>query len=45
MCSLWVRGQIAATVMMLVGISIIGAVTASLASWFTMRIPGDQDDG
>lgn len=37
-------GQIAATVMMVVGISIIGAVTASLASWFTMRIQGDQDD-
>lgn len=37
-------GQIAATVMMIVGISIIGAVTASLASWFTVRIQGDQDD-
>ncbi len=37
-------GQIAATVMMLVGISMIGAVTASLASWFTSRIQGQQDD-
>lgn len=37
-------GQIAATVMMLVGISLIGAVTASLASWFTTRIQGQQED-
>lgn len=37
-------GQVAATVMMLVGISIIGAVTASLATWFTSRVQGQQDD-
>lgn len=37
-------GQIAATVMMVVGISLIGAVTASFASWFTQRVQGAQQD-
>ncbi len=37
-------GQVAATVMMVVGISLIGAVTASFAAWFTQRVQGGQTD-
>lgn len=35
-------GQLAATVMMVIGISLIGAVTASFAAWFTQRVQGSQ---
>ena len=38
-----VGGQIAATVMMMVGISLLGAVTASFATWFTHRVQGHQE--
>lgn len=37
-------GQAAAAVMMVVGISLIGAVTASFAAWFTQRVQGAQSD-
>jgi voltage-gated potassium channel len=37
-------GQVAAAVMMIVGISLIGAVTASFAAWFTQRVQGAQSD-
>ena len=37
-------GQAAAAAMMVVGISLIGAVTASFAAWFTQRVQGAQSD-
>lgn len=37
-------GQVSASVMMVVGISLIGAVTASFAAWFTERVRGAQDN-
>lgn len=37
-------GQVAATAMMVVGISLIGAVTATFAAWFTQRVQGARVD-
>ncbi|HQR79653.1 MAG TPA: ion channel [Actinomycetota bacterium] len=37
-------GQAAAAMLMIVGISLIGAVTASFAAWFTQRVQGAQSD-
>lgn len=37
-------GQIAASVMMIVGVSLIGAITASFAAWFTQRVRKGQTD-
>ena len=37
-------GKVAAVMMMAVGISLIGVVTASIAGWFTQRLAGEQDD-
>lgn len=37
-------GRAAAVAMMAVGMSLLGAVTATFAAWFTQRVAGGQDD-
>lgn len=37
-------GRAAAVAMMAVGMSLLGAVTATFAAWFTQRVSGTQDD-
>jgi voltage-gated potassium channel len=37
-------GRAAAVAMMAVGMSLLGAVTATFAAWFTERVRGQQDD-
>ena len=37
------QGQIVACCMMLVGISLIGVITATVAAWFVQRVRSNED--